>query len=66
MNMTTQKPYDYIVLGTNVRIIIKEQNQSLKVSLEQIVRQLRNPDINPKKRKMYEGALDALQRAGQP
>lgn len=61
MNMTAQKQFEYIVLGTSVRIIIPARNQTLKVTAAQIQNQLSKPDIDPKRRKMYEGALKALQ-----
>jgi len=63
MNTTTQKsiqPYQYIVIGQDVRII-NTNSQTLRVSREQIIRQLERGDIDPHRRIMYEGALRALE-----
>jgi len=67
MNFTTTKPqilpYEFIPLDNNTVRIINTNHQTLKVTLPQIIKQLNNPDIDPHRRKMYEGALIALQRA---
>jgi len=55
-----KQPYEYIVLGTSVRIIITARNQTLKVTREQINNQLQKADIDPSRRKMYLGALAAM------
>lgn len=66
MNFTTTKPqtlpYQFIVMGQSVRII-NTRNQTLKVTLDQITKQLNRPDIDTHRRKMYEGALKAMQEA---
>ena len=67
MNNRTTKPqilpYDYIKLDSNTVRIINTNHQTLKVTLAQIVNQLNRPDIDPHRRRMYEGALIAMQRA---
>ena len=69
MNYTTTKPqilpYEFIRLDEQTVRIINTNRQTLKVTQAQILKQLNNPDIDPHRRRMYEGALIALQRGGQ-
>lgn len=67
MNFTTTKPqilpYEFIKLDNNTVRIINTNKQTLKVTLDQITKQLNRPDLDTHRRKMYEGALQAIQQS---
>lgn len=63
--LRNQLPYDFQPLPQPGRVkIVNTRGQSLIVSRDEIKRQLDRKDLDVHRRRMYEGAIAALDKAG--